>query len=377
MRRRWLLRLGLGLGLAALLLAAAITWVAVVEMNRPSRIRGWVGEVFGIWYHDLHPPNKEDYPPKLDGILGSLVQEYARIGPEAIKGAPMRGPEGDTVLVTIYGYEGPANMAELTQALRDRGISADSPTENCWDTYFCDHVYVPLAHLLEISQLPAVFYMEVEFPFLPLQGGTVSKAVLAHGADTWQVAGYTGQGIKVGIIDSGFGRYEFARLAKEVSTPAAVQCKEVLLQGKTPKKGPQWTHKLSDCDSSISHPHGTAVAEALFEVAPAATVYLAESLSREGLREAVDWLVRAGGRYQPFGGLALGRARGWHFSEGQQSTEYGRLRHSKRRNLDQLCGQPQPAYLAWGAESGRPAVAQVVGSPQPYFCSPILLARGP
>ena len=200
MRRRWLLRLGLGLGLAALLLVAAITWVAVVEMKRPSRIRGWVGEVFGIWYHDLHPPNKEDYPPKLDGILGVLVQEYARIGPEAInKFFLVRGPEGDTVRVTIYGHEGPANMAELSQALRDRGISADSPTENCWDTYFCVHVYVPLAHLLEISQLPTVAYMNVVFPFLPAQGGTVSEAVRAHGAETWQVAGYTGQGIEVGI----------------------------------------------------------------------------------------------------------------------------------------------------------------------------------
>ena len=199
MRRRWIL----GLALGALLLAVASIWT-LIENNRTIVLRNAAGEIVATLQrpleHHVNPPHKDDYLPQLDGILRDLVKEYARIGPEAInKFALVRGPEGDTVRVTIYGHEGPANLAELTQALRERGISADSPTENCRGTDFCVHVYVPLAHLLEISQLPTVAYMNVVFPFLPAQGGTVSEAVRAHGAETWQVAGYTGQGIEVGI----------------------------------------------------------------------------------------------------------------------------------------------------------------------------------
>ena len=40
-----------------------------------------------------------------------------------------------------------------------------------------------------------------------LAGDIESEAVAVIGADLWQEAGITGAGVKVGLIDSGFGGY--------------------------------------------------------------------------------------------------------------------------------------------------------------------------
>ena len=149
--------------------------------------------------------------------------------------------------------------------------------------------YVPLPLLALAADLDSVEYMEAIIPARPAQGSapavSLSPALPAHGVLAWQAGGYTGQGIKVGIIDGGFDYYSQAVQAGEVPAPAAVRC---YLQQEDADGNPIYSLALADCGG---HWHGTAVVEALLDVAPEVTVYLA-NVNRPGeLRLAVAWLV--------------------------------------------------------------------------------------
>ena len=65
---------------------------------------------------------------------------------------------------------------------------------------------VPPALLPTASELPGVRRVDTVIPSQPhqSQGNTVSQGVSLHQVDRWHRMGYRGQGIKVGIIDSGF-----------------------------------------------------------------------------------------------------------------------------------------------------------------------------
>ncbi len=114
--------------------------------------------------------------------------------------------------------------------------------------------------------------------------GTVSPAVALHGSDVWQAAGLTGAGVKVGIIDGGFDGIA-ARLGKDA--PAAVHAHCYTSVGK-------FTTNVADCANGESH--GTAVAEAVFDMAPGIDLYVADPISRLDEKNVVTWMTGNGVR---------------------------------------------------------------------------------
>lgn len=96
------------------------------------------------------------------------------------------------------------------------------------------------------------------------------------GADEWQQAGFTGQGIKVGIVDCGFKDYR-ALLGSELPAHVTV---ETFVPGRR------------DANQSDTK-HGTAVAEIVHDVAPEAELYLADfgCGTTTLLNKAVKWLL--------------------------------------------------------------------------------------
>ena len=110
-----------------------------------------------------------------------------------------------------------------------------------------------------------------------LAGNIESEAVAVIGADLWQQAGITGAGVKVGVVDSGFGGYTDllgTELPEQVST-------------KSFKDG---MAEVSDTDIV----HGTACAEVIHDVAPGAELFLAAANSQTETMEAIEWLESQG-----------------------------------------------------------------------------------
>ena len=258
MRRRWI-----WLGGLALLGVAFLSLVVV------SRL--------------LEEPPKEEDNPQLDGVLNAMVAIYAESGPEAALAlAPLALPEAEAIAVVFY-TQGGASTSELVRSLSELGISAQSVGED----YIVS--YVPLQHLATVATLAGVVRIDAMIPMQPFQSSgptaSPSPAVAAHGVQDWWTAGYTGQGVKVGIIDGGFDYYSQAVQAGEVPAPAAVRC---YLQQ---EYAIEYSPALADCGGSA---HGTAVAEALLDVAPDVTVYLASIQRTDELKAAVIWMVGEG-----------------------------------------------------------------------------------
>jgi len=112
--------------------------------------------------------------------------------------------------------------------------------------------------------------------------GYVSPAVALHGSGAWQAAGLTGAGVKVGIIDGGFAGIA-ARLGTEL--PATVHAHCYTSVG-------SFTTNVEGCANDETH--GTAVAEAIFDMAPGVDLYVADPISRLDEQRTVAWMTGNG-----------------------------------------------------------------------------------
>ena len=117
-------------------------------------------------------------------------------------------------------------------------------------------------------------------------GSVTSQGVEPHQASAWHRAGITGQGVKVGVIDTGFEGFS-ALLGTELPHTVTARCYTDI--GK-------FTNRLLDCESRTNH--GTDVAESLMDVAPGVELYIAKPSpgSVGDLRASVDWMVAEGVR---------------------------------------------------------------------------------
>lgn len=109
---------------------------------------------------------------------------------------------------------------------------------------------------------------------VPSARGATSEGVHVTGADGWQMAGITGKGVKVGVIDGGFVRYpQFIGTTKVVARSFR---SDELIEDRT-----------TDSDTI----HGTACAEIVREMAPDAELYLAATDTPGSFVAALQWLV--------------------------------------------------------------------------------------
>lgn len=112
-----------------------------------------------------------------------------------------------------------------------------------------------------------------------------STGVSTHGADTWHLAGYRGEGVRIGIIDGGFAGMSDRLIAE---FPGGVQARCYTSVGVV-------SSSLSACESD-GETHGTAVAETIADMAPAATLYVANPISFLDERQTVAWMTSQGVR---------------------------------------------------------------------------------
>ena len=134
-------------------------------------------------------------------------------------------------------------------------------------------VWIPLGKIEELAAWQEIRL--IKLPTRPQLHSIVSKGVSVIEANSWQNAGWYGQGVKIGIIDSGFQSYS-SRLGTEL--PDSVKIK--VFGG--------------DINSSY---HGTQCAEIIHDVAPGAELYFAviDDLDSD-FYNAADWLKSQGVR---------------------------------------------------------------------------------
>ena len=233
--------------------------------------------------------------PNLSPHLNHLADGYSS-GQMSQQQAAGEAPihSGGSVAVTIY-LDG--HVSDVVSFLEDNGGDA----RNVGSDYI--EAYVPVGLLGVLSGQPGVTRVWEIIPPQPAYGNVTSQAVSLHLADSWQGAGYGGQGVKVGVIDVGFRGYS-SLMGVELPANVVARCYTDVSV---------YTNDLADCEAldppSPSTPaqcidfvqptdttgvHGTAVAEAVIDIAPNATLYIANPLSRGDLQETATWMAGQG-----------------------------------------------------------------------------------
>ena len=233
---------------------------------------------------DLPPIDKDppDYP-NLDSNLNRLAETAAAVRRSASADGNGSGETAEPVLVTFYIE--PDHVADVHRYLTDNGVFV----RHVGDDYIEAHV--PLGLLGAASERPGVQRVDTVIPPRPAQsrGNVISQGVGLHGAEAWHDAGYRGQGVKVGIIDTGFEGFSQRRGGE---LPRRVTARCYFTEARDPSS------RLADCEQApceeIDCNHGTAVAETLVDVAPEVELYIANPITRGDLRDAADWMADRG-----------------------------------------------------------------------------------
>ena len=239
------------------------------------------GPVFDI---QILPTEGKISPPKypnLDSDLNHIIEQAqtSRLNTRAAAdNAPMHREE--SVAVTLYITEGYAQ--DVWDYLEQSGASPRN--------IGADHIeaYIPVSLLAEASEQEGVLSIRTIIPPHPDQGTIVGGGVAAHGVPSWHAAGYKGRGVKIGVIDFSFEGFA-GLMGSEL--PATVNARCYTGHG-------SFTATLSDCITTnspeSSRKHGTAVTEAVFDIAPQAEYYIADPGSYDDLLSTVNWMVSQG-----------------------------------------------------------------------------------
>ncbi|MEV0381261.1 LamG-like jellyroll fold domain-containing protein [Nonomuraea sp. NPDC050643] len=134
---------------------------------------------------------------------------------------------------------------------------------------------VPRDRLLALAGQAGV--KEVRRPDTAVPMALLSEGAIAAGAPAWHEDGKQGAGVKVGILDVGFGRLEAAQAGGEL--PAT---------GITTYDG--------SCGPEHASSHGTTMAEVVHDMAPRAELYLACVKDTLDFDDAARWLKEQGVR---------------------------------------------------------------------------------
>lgn len=213
---------------------------------------------------------EEKYHPKIEGILGKLVERYQEGRKVAQDFAQKRRIpfRKDMVTVVLVPPEGLDSSAIDRQGLISYGVKIEAISRHLV------RASVPV-HSLEkiVERVAGVSY--VRLPMTPHSTGVVSEGVQLTDASFYHEAGYQGQNTKVALIDLGF--QGLARAQERGELPEDVVTKD-------------FTGGGLDGDTT----HGTDVAEIVHDMAPQAQLYLIKIADEIDLENAKDYCISKG-----------------------------------------------------------------------------------
>ena len=210
--------------------------------------------------------------PKLDSQLNRLATQAAQSGQGG----------GDVITTSALMYSG-TSVAVTVHLTRGSDAIADFITEgggiaaNVGEDYV--EAYVPPPLLAALSELEGVLRVDT---VLPPQPHILSQGRASHGVPAWNTRGLTGAGVKVGIIDAGFEGFA-ALMGTELPSTVTARCYTSI---------GVFTSSIADCENG--EVHGTAVAEAIVDIAPQATLYVANEVSGADGVAIATWMAEQG-----------------------------------------------------------------------------------
>ena len=251
--------------------------------------------------HDQAPPIPDkgelNYPnlgSHLDQLVTS-VEEGQATSLDAAGYTPVHS--GASVAVTIYLS---GNVDDVVTFLEENG----GDPRNVGEDYI--EAYVPVTLLGQLSQQPGVARVREIVPPQPAQTmqQIIGHGPAVHGSQAWNQAGYSGQGVKVGIIDTGFTGFDSLR-GTELPTMVVARCYTDV---------GVFTQDLADCEAAPNvtkvrppqcldyvrrgaangESHGTIVAESLIDIAPGVELYIANPQSQGDLQATAAWMASQG-----------------------------------------------------------------------------------
>ena len=271
------------------------------------------------------------YPyPKLKGKLEELVYRYEQGELTAEEVASEFGDrgEGSSVHVQIKLSPDPANTDAVVAWLKSKGLSSFHVTKSEVYPNFISG-FVPVSLMVTLSERPGVW--RVGTPGGPGGGSearpsrtrtsqsaeqssapTTTTPREQHGADQWNSAGYEGSGVKVGIIDQSFDGFN-SLMGKELPPGYRVEA-----QCYTSDFDTTPSTNIADCGDNIAEVdyHGTAVAQAVYDIAPRASLYISNASilvntdkAATRLKNDVKWMIGKGVD-------VINHSQNWNFKEG-------------------------------------------------------------
>lgn len=225
-----------------------------------------------IFHHSLSPAaaatNSDENSPQREKLklgLADLVRVYQQTDLDgAASFAHERSIQLDEgavlVWVHLWGDKGKTFEGDL-QKLGVSRMFASSLTNVI-------EGYIPVRRLEEVAKLPYVQYITPAPTILP---GVITEGFAEIGASEYHASNYTGDGVKVAVIDTEFNGWQDR--VTEGELPSSLVTKQFLPDG-------TMTDTLSiEADDG---PHGAAAAEIIHDIAPDAQLYLIQ-LSGGGL----------------------------------------------------------------------------------------------
>lgn len=235
---------------------------------------------------------------RLSGDLLQLYTAYQRsVGQGGIAGGNaaiaqtaqhlnLKIKNNDRVQVMIV-----ATDANSATTLRTAVIGLDGEITAHYDRWI--DVYIPVANLVTVAQMAGVVIVKRPIPVYPVDSEPTSLPLLGEGVGstnrmganltqgyfasnmaTWNAFGQAGQGVRIAILDS-FYNYQSAQALGEL--PGSLQIYGTL---------------------DLSSPHGTAVAEIIYDMAPGAIMTIASppDFTSTAMAQYIIALAQAGNR---------------------------------------------------------------------------------
>lgn len=221
----------------------------------------------------------------VDRLDASLRIEAGVVPTAAASRGPVTKPRRDAQGRTVVYVQGDTDQAARKAVAAAGGTVSDGAGGLV-------RAAVPGDKLVTLAGQQGV--REVRRPDEPVPMAITSEGAQLSKALDWRANGQQGAGIKVGILDVGFGRLE------------ATQA-----QGELPATGV--TTYDGNCGAEHSSSHGTTMAEVVHDMAPKASLYLACVTDTLDFDDAARWLQQQGVRVvsisMAFPGVARGDGR--------------------------------------------------------------------
>ena len=170
----------------------------------------------------------------------------------------------------------------VLEFLADNGVTTANVVGDYLEAYVPPGLLGALAGQTGVSRV-----REMPQPFKD-RGRITGDAFKEHEADLWHFNGFTGDGVKVGVIDgsrTNTSKDGFTGLRARLGTdlPKTVVGRCYTGTGKP-------TSDLANCDTAGGDTHGTKVAESLMDIAPDAELYISNARTWADLHSAVVWM---------------------------------------------------------------------------------------